>query len=93
MYIDVKNISVEFKDKNKTQTVLEDISLEIEKGEFICILGFSGCDKSTLLNVMAGLLQPTKGEVIIDGKIVKNPTIKNVTIFQNYGLLPWRTEL
>ena len=91
MYIDVKNISVEFKDKNKTQTVLDDISLEIEKGEFICILGFSGCGKSTLLNVMAGLLQPTKGEVIIDGKIVKNPTIKNVTIFQNYGLLPWRT--
>lgn len=91
MYIDVKNISVEFKDKNKTQTVLDDISLEIEKGEFIYILGFSGCGKSTLLNVMAGLLQPTKGEVIIDGKIVKNPTIKNVTIFQNYGLLPWRT--
>lgn len=91
MYIEVKDVSVTFEEKNEKQTILDDISLEIEKGEFICLLGPSGCGKSTLLNVMAGFLKPASGEVIIDGKKVEKPTIENVTIFQNYGLLPWRT--
>lgn len=91
MYIEVKDVSVTFEEKNEKQTILDDVSLEIEKGEFICLLGPSGCGKSTLLNVMAGFLKPTSGEVIIDGKKVEKPSIENVTIFQNYGLLPWRT--
>lgn len=91
MYIEVKDVSITFEEKNEKQTILDDVSLEIEKGEFICLLGPSGCGKSTLLNVMAGFLKPTSGEVIIDGKKVEKPSIENVTIFQNYGLLPWRT--
>lgn len=91
MYIEIKDVSVEFEEKNEKQTILDNISMEIEKGEFICLLGPSGCGKSTLLNVMAGFLKPTSGSVTIDGKLVEKPSIEYVTIFQNYGLLPWRT--
>lgn len=91
MYIEVANISVEYEDKNKRQTILDDVSLSIEKGEFICLLGPSGCGKSTLLHQMAGFAKPTKGEITIDGKKVEKPSLRYVTIFQNYGLLPWRT--
>ena len=93
MYIDVENLSVSFQEKDRTQTVLDQVSLGIEKGEFICLLGPSGCGKSTLLNVIAGFLKPTQGSVKIDGKEVLKPSIQYVTIFQNYGLLPWRTVL
>ena len=91
MQIEVKNLSVTFEQNQTEMTALEDVSLSIEKGEFICLLGPSGCGKSTLLNTMAGFLKPTEGKVIIDEQEVKSPSISYVTIFQNYGLLPWRT--
>ena len=67
--------------------------LGIEKGEFICLLGPSGCGKSTLLNALAGFETVDEGSVKINGQEVKEPSPGNVTIFQNYGLLPWRTVL
>ena len=70
---------------------MSNVSLKIEKGEFICLLGPSGCGKSTLLGTMAGFEHPSKGSVTIDGEIVEKPSINYITIFQNYGLLPWRT--
>ena len=91
MQIEVKNLSVTFEQNQTEMTALEDVSLSIEKGEFICLLGPSGCGKSTLLNTMAGFLKPSEGKVIIDEQEVKSPSISYVTIFQNYGLLPWRT--
>lgn len=91
MQIEVKNLSVKFEQNQTKMAALEDVSLSIEKGEFICLLGPSGCGKSTLLNVMAGFLKPTQGKVLIDEQEVKSPSISYVTIFQNYGLLPWRT--
>lgn len=90
MYIEVKDMSITFNQGIET-TVLENVSLDIDKGEFICLLGPSGCGKSTLLNAMAGFLKPSSGYVKIDGEEVKKPSISYVTIFQNYGLLPWRT--
>lgn len=93
MYIDIKNVNVTFEENNTTQTVLEDVSFGIEKGEFICFIGPSGCGKSTLLNTVAGFLKPTSGQVSIDGTAVEQPSIDYVMIFQNYGLLPWRTVL
>lgn len=89
--IDVSNVTISFKEENQNHVILDDVSLTIEKGEFICLLGPSGCGKSTLLNAMAGFLKPTSGEIKIENQIVQKPSMKYVTIFQNYGLLPWRT--
>ncbi|MDD3278013.1 MAG: ABC transporter ATP-binding protein [Lachnospiraceae bacterium] len=91
MYIEVKELEVQYTQKKEQINVLDNISLTIEQGEFICLLGPSGCGKSTLLGAMAGFLTPTKGAVYIKGEPVKQPRAEYVTIFQNYGLLPWRT--
>lgn len=91
MYIEVNDVSVTY-NQNKTQfQALDHVSLSIEKGEFICLLGPSGCGKTTLLNSIAGFEKVTEGSITIDGKVVEKPNIQYVTIFQNYGLLPWRT--
>lgn len=94
-YINVKNLSKDFQrtdDKGKAQVfhALHDVNFEIERGEFVCLLGFSGCGKSTVLNLLAGFLQPSAGKITIDGEEVKKPSPKYITIFQNYGLLPWK---
>lgn len=89
--IDVSNVTISFEEENQNHVILDNVSLNIEKGEFICLLGPSGCGKSTLLNAMAGFLKPTSGEIKIENQIVQKPSMKYVTIFQNYGLLPWRT--
>jgi len=91
MYIEVKDVSREYTQKGTTFKALDKVNLNIEKGEFICLLGPSGCGKTTLLNSIAGFECVTEGSIKIDGIEVKEPSIKNVTIFQNYGLLPWRT--
>jgi NitT/TauT family transport system ATP-binding protein len=93
MYIKVDDVSKAYQDKGEVLQVLSHISLEIEKGEFLCLLGPSGCGKSTLLSEMAGFDTADEGSILIDGNEVKSPSIKNVTIFQNYGLLPWRNVL
>lgn len=91
MYIEIKDVSKTFTQKGEEFTALDHVSLSIEKGEFICLLGPSGCGKSTLLNAIAGFDKISQGSITIDGKEVTEPSSKNVTIFQNYGLLPWRT--
>ena len=79
-----------FRSSKESFTALDHISLQIEKGEFICLLGPSGCGKTTLMNSIAGFETLTEGSITIDGQKVKAPSEKYVTIFQNYGLLPWR---
>ena len=90
-YISVRNAHKEFVKDGEPLTILENINLDIEQGEFICLLGPSGSGKSTLLNAMAGFELVTSGSVTIDGAEVKAPQLRYVTVFQNYGLLPWRT--
>lgn len=92
-YIEVTNACKKYVQNGTETTVLDDVSLSIEKGEFICLLGSSGCGKSTLLNTLAGFEQVNSGSVRIDGKDVTEPSERNITIFQNYGLLPWRNVL
>lgn len=91
MQIEIRNAGKSFIQNGKEFTALENVNLDIEKGEFICLLGPSGCGKSTLLNAIAGFDPVNHGSIKIDGKEVTEPSTRNVTIFQNYGLLPWRT--
>jgi len=91
LFIEVNGVNKEFLLDKSPLVVLQDINLTIEKGEFVCFLGPSGCGKTTLLNMMAGLETPTSGEIKINGNIVTKPSIKRMTIFQGYDLLPWRT--
>jgi NitT/TauT family transport system ATP-binding protein len=92
MYIEIDNVSKVYKQNAGGMVkALDGASLNISKGEFVCLLGPSGCGKTTLLNLIAGFEKPASGQIKINGKEVKEPSIKNVTIFQNYGLLPWRT--
>jgi len=74
-------------------TVFENVNFGIEKGEFVCIIGHSGCGKSTIMNVLAGLAEPTEGAVVMDGKEVKGPSLDRGVVFQNYSLLPWLSAL
>lgn len=92
-YIHIENAGKTFLQNGQEFTALSDVNLDIERGEFICLLGPSGCGKSTLLNAIAGFDPVNKGSITIDEKQVEGPSINNVTIFQNYGLLPWRTVL
>ena len=90
-YIEIRDVCRHYEQKGKRFTALSHVDLAIERGEFICLLGPSGCGKSTLLAALAGFDRVSSGSVRIAGEEVTSPSIKNVTIFQNYGLLPWRT--
>ena len=74
-------------------TVFENTSFRIDEGEFVCIIGHSGCGKSTILNVLAGLDEGSEGVVIMDNKEVKGPSLERGIVFQNYSLLPWLSAL
>jgi nitrate/nitrite transport system ATP-binding protein len=74
-------------------TVFEDVNFDIQKGEFVCIIGHSGCGKSTIMNVLAGLDTPTEGAVTMDGQEVAGPSLDRGVVFQNYSLLPWLSAL
>jgi NitT/TauT family transport system ATP-binding protein len=78
---------------DKPLTILQDISLDVREHEFVCIVGASGCGKTTLLRLLGGLLTPTGGEVTFRGKAVTGPDRALAIVFQDYGkaLLPWRT--
>ena len=92
-YIHIENAGKTFHSEGKDYSVFSGVNLDIEKGELICLLGASGCGKSTLLNAIAGFDLVTEGKIEIDDREVKEPSPKNVTIFQNYGLLPWRNVI
>ncbi|MEE9418876.1 MAG: ABC transporter ATP-binding protein [Desulfatiglandaceae bacterium] len=72
-------------------TALNDFGIEVSRGEFLSIVGPSGCGKSTFLNVLLGLLRPDSGEMEIGGKKITGPGLERAMVFQEFGLLPWRT--
>lgn len=71
--------------------VLDDVSIDIKKGEFVSVIGVSGCGKSTMLRIIGGLDTPSSGEVLVYGKPVKKPSRKIGFVFQDHRLLPWLT--
>lgn len=70
-------------------TALENVNLSVQQGEVIALIGHSGCGKSTLLSMIAGLSQPTQGEILLEGRPLKGPGPERGVVFQNYSLLPW----
>ena len=74
-------------------TVFENLWLSMTRGEFVCVIGHSGCGKTTVLNILAGLDTPSTGTVIVDGKEIEGPSLDRAVIFQSHALLPWRTVM
>lgn len=85
--IKVENIGFSY-DK---EHVLENINMEIEAGDFVCLLGQSGCGKSTFLRLLAGLSEPDKGSIFIGDKLLKGASLERGVVFQDYSLFPWLT--
>lgn len=91
--IDVRDVAKVFETKGGPVEALSNVSVSIQKGEFISFLGPSGCGKTTLMTLIAGLAQPTQGEVCIDNQIIREPYTDLGIVFQNAELLDWRTAL
>lgn len=93
-YIQAQNVVLTFRPKNRDPvTALQGLDLEVGKGEFLSLVGPSGCGKSTFLNVLLGLLKPDGGNIHLDGKKITGPGQERAMVFQEFGLLPWRTVL
>ncbi len=93
-FLSVERLSQRYPDGEGGQTtIFENASFGIERGEFVVILGHSGCGKSTIMNILAGLAEASEGVVIMDGKEVSGPSLDRGVVFQNYSLLPWLSAL
>lgn len=91
MNLTLSDVSIEFDTESGTFQALQGVDLTIEPGEFVSLIGHSGCGKSTVLNIVAGLLQATTGGVILNGREVNEPGPERAVVFQNHSLLPWLT--
>lgn len=90
-YVYIEDVNMRFETKKGTFEALKNINLSINQGEFISIIGHSGCGKSTVLNLIAGLLLPSEGHVFCAGREVAQPGPERAVVFQNHSLLPWLT--
>ncbi len=90
-FLVIDQVSKVYPTPNGPYTVLEGVDLTVQEGEFVCVIGHSGCGKTTLLNMVAGFNQPTTGEIRLQGQRVSRPGPDRMVVFQNYSLLPWKT--
>lgn len=88
-FLEIKDASVGFGAYSDRHEVLDSINLTVEENEFVAIIGFSGSGKSTLMSLLAGLVKPDRGEVLLDGQPCGEPGPDRGIVFQNYSLLPW----
>ena len=91
--VSVRDLWMSFPGKQSGEQihVLEHLDLEVAAGEFVCIVGPSGCGKSTLLNIIGGFLTQTRGDVLVEGQIVRGPDPRRIFVFQENGVFPWLT--
>lgn len=85
----IKNLTFAYAGSDKV--ILNGLNMDVNEGDFVCILGQSGCGKSTFLRLLGGLEKPTDGEITVDGKPVKGAGLDRSIVFQDYGLFPWMT--
>jgi len=91
-YIEGRNVNLTFRPPNRAPVrALQGFDIDIHEGEFLSIVGPSGCGKSTFLNVLLGLLKPDSGDLSMDGRRIAGPGTDRAMVFQEFGLLPWRT--
>jgi nitrate/nitrite transport system ATP-binding protein len=90
-FLSVKSLAKRF--ESEDSSVFYDVSFGIEKGEFICIIGHSGCGKTTILNLLAGLDSATAGSIKMDGKEISGPSLDRGVVFQGHALMPWLSVL
>lgn len=90
-YVQLQHIHMEFNTKRGKFIALKDINLDIATGEFISVIGHSGCGKSTVMNLIAGLLTATDGVLLVGGREINGPGADRAVVFQNHSLLPWMT--
>jgi NitT/TauT family transport system ATP-binding protein len=93
MKLETHNLGKTFRRAGAAIEALREVNVSVKDGEFISIVGASGCGKTTLLRILDGLIQPTEGAVSIDGKIVDKPGPDRGFVFQQDGLFPWRTVM
>lgn len=89
--LELTQVGIEFKTAKGPFKALDNVNLKIAEGEFVSLIGHSGCGKSTVLNIVAGLLHATTGGVVLDGREVDEPGPERAVVFQNHSLLPWLT--
>lgn len=89
--LELTQVGIEFPTPNGSFRALQNVDLKIQQGEYISLIGHSGCGKSTVLNIVAGLLQATEGGAVLNGKEVTEPGPERAVVFQNHSLLPWLT--
>ena len=90
-YLDITGVGIEFDTSGSKFRALQNVNLKMDKGEFVSLIGHSGCGKSTVLNIVAGLYQATEGGVALEGKEVIDPGPDRAVVFQNHSLMPWLT--
>ena len=89
--LEISAVDMRFATPKGSFEALKDVNLKIAEGEFVSLIGHSGCGKSTVLNLVGGLLQASSGGIILDGKEVSEPGPERAIVFQNHSLLPWLT--
>jgi nitrate/nitrite transport system ATP-binding protein len=88
-YLEISSVGIEFDTSGVKFRALQDVNLKMARGEFVSLIGHSGCGKSTVLNIVAGLYRATEGGVVLEGKEVTDPGPDRAVVFQNHSLMPW----
>jgi nitrate/nitrite transport system ATP-binding protein len=92
-FISIEGIAKKYPAPGGETAVFEDLWLSMRRGEFVCMIGHSGCGKTTVLNILAGLDAPSAGTVIVDAEAIEGPSLDRAVIFQSHALLPWRSVM